>query len=127
MLLFLISTVSKLISSVLFTHRGSCLPLIALNYTEGILLGPVYFREALGHLRSLRLSKFLQDIVSTTWVLLAYIWCVRTVVVMTRSQLGRKSGWNCTRSQCAILNKSWKQQPTKQQQFGHLPPISQTI
>ncbi len=27
----------------------------------------------------------------------------------------------------AILNKSWKQHPTKQQIYGHLPPISQTI
>ena len=27
----------------------------------------------------------------------------------------------------AVLNKSWKQQLTKQQLHGHLPPISQTI
>ena len=27
----------------------------------------------------------------------------------------------------AILNKSWKQHPTKQQLYGHLPPISKTI
>ena len=27
----------------------------------------------------------------------------------------------------AILDKSWMQQPTKQQLNGHLPPISQTI
>ena len=27
-----------------------------------------------------------------------------------------------------VLNKSWKQYPTKEQQlYGHLPPISQTI
>ena len=26
-----------------------------------------------------------------------------------------------------ILNKSWRQQPPKQQQFGHLPPIMKTI
>ena len=28
---------------------------------------------------------------------------------------------------CAILNKSWKQHPTKQQLCGHLPPITKTI
>ena len=28
---------------------------------------------------------------------------------------------------CAILKKSWKQHPIKQQLYGHLPPISQTI
>ena len=26
-----------------------------------------------------------------------------------------------------ILNKSWKQHPTKQQLYGHLPPITKTI
>ena len=33
---------------------------------------------------------------------------------------------NCTRMPQAILNKSWKQHPTKQQ-HGHLQPISKTI
>ena len=28
---------------------------------------------------------------------------------------------------CTVLNKSWKQHSTKQQQYGYLPPISQTI
>ena len=27
----------------------------------------------------------------------------------------------------AILNKSWKLDPKKQQMYGHLPPISQTV
>ena len=27
----------------------------------------------------------------------------------------------------AILNKSWGQNPTKQQLYGHLPPITKTI
>ena len=27
----------------------------------------------------------------------------------------------------AVLNKSWKQHPTKQHRYDHLPPISQTI
>ena len=27
----------------------------------------------------------------------------------------------------AILNKSWRQQPTKHQLYGHLPPITKTI
>ena len=33
----------------------------------------------------------------------------------------------CTRMLQAVLNKSWKQHPTKQQIYGHLPPISKTI
>ena len=34
---------------------------------------------------------------------------------------------NCTRMQRAILNKSWKQHPTKPHLDGHQPPISKTI
>ena len=51
---------------------------------------------------------------------------------MRHSSLGR---WTCFRelpfsveiSPRAILNKSWRQHPTKQQLFGHLPPITKTI
>ena len=34
---------------------------------------------------------------------------------------------NYTRMQRAILNKSWRQHPTKHQLYGHLPPITKTI
>ena len=34
---------------------------------------------------------------------------------------------NCARMLRAISNKSWKQHPTKQQLYGHLPPIWKTI
>ena len=34
---------------------------------------------------------------------------------------------NYTRMLRAILNKSWRQHPTKQQLHGHLPPITKTI
>ena len=40
---------------------------------------------------------------------------------------GEKLDGNCTRMQRAILNKSWRQHPTKQQLYGHLPPITKTI
>ena len=49
----------------------------------------------------------------TTWTLTKY--------------LKKKLDGNYTSRQYAILNKSWKQQPTKQQLCGHLLPISQTI
>ena len=32
-----------------------------------------------------------------------------------------------TRMLWAILNKSWRQNPSKQQLYGHLPPITKTI
>ena len=34
---------------------------------------------------------------------------------------------NYTRMMRAILNKSWRQHPTKHQLYGHLPPITKTI
>ena len=34
---------------------------------------------------------------------------------------------HCTRMLRAVLKKSWKQHPTKQWLYGHLPPISKTI
>ena len=42
-------------------------------------------------------------------------------------RLEKKLDGNYTRMLWAILNKSWRQQPTKHQLYGHLPPITKTI
>ena len=42
-------------------------------------------------------------------------------------RMEKKLDGNYTRMLWAILNKSWGQQPTKQQLYGHLPPIKKTI
>ena len=42
-------------------------------------------------------------------------------------RLEKKLDGNCTRMLRAILNKSWRQHPTKHQLYGHLPPITKTI
>ena len=42
-------------------------------------------------------------------------------------RLEKKLDGNCTRMLRAILNKSWWQQPTRHQLYGHLPPITKTI
>ena len=39
----------------------------------------------------------------------------------------KKLDGNYTRMPWAILNKSWRQHSTKQQLYGHLPPITKTI
>ena len=39
----------------------------------------------------------------------------------------KKLDGNYTRMLWAILNKSWRQHPTKQQLYSHLPPITKTI
>ena len=41
--------------------------------------------------------------------------------------LEKKLDKNYTKWLCAVLNKSWNQHLTKQQLYGHLPPITQTI
>ena len=39
----------------------------------------------------------------------------------------KKIDGNYTKMLQAILNKSWRQHPTKHQLYGHLPPITKTI
>ena len=41
-------------------------------------------------------------------------------------RMEKKLDGNYTRMLLAILNKSWRQHPTMQQLYGHLPPISKT-
>ena len=42
-------------------------------------------------------------------------------------RMEKKLDGNYTRMLRAILNKSWRQHTTKQQPYGHLPPITETI
>ena len=42
-------------------------------------------------------------------------------------RLEKKLDSNYTRMLRAILNKSWRQHPTRHQLYGHLPPIMKTI
>ena len=42
-------------------------------------------------------------------------------------RLEKKLDGNYTRMLRAILNKSWRQHPTRHQRYGHLPPITKTI
>ena len=42
-------------------------------------------------------------------------------------RLQKKIDGNYTRMLRAILNKSWRQLPTKHQLYGHLPPLTKTI
>ena len=42
-------------------------------------------------------------------------------------RMEKKLDDNYTRMLLAILNKSWRQHPTKLQVYGHLPPITKTI
>ena len=46
---------------------------------------------------------------------------------MLTKSMEKKFDGNYTRMLQAILNKSWRQHPTKQQLYGHPPPISKAI
>ena len=48
-----------------------------------------------------------------------------TIQTLTK-QLEQKLDGNYTRMLRAILNKFWRQHPTKQQLYSHLPPITKT-
>ena len=52
--------------------------------------------------------------------------CGCTTWMLTK-HMEKKLGSNYTRMLRAILNKSWRQHLTKQQLYGHLPPITKTI
>ena len=46
---------------------------------------------------------------------------------MLTKHIEKKLNGNCTRMLQAMLNKSWKQHPIKQQSYSRLPPILKTI
>ena len=49
-----------------------------------------------------------------------------TIWTLTK-RLEKKLDGNYTRMLRAVLNKSWRQHPTRHQVYGHLPPITKTI
>ena len=55
--------------------------------------------------------------------ILLYGWTTWTLT----KRLENKLDGNYTRMLRAILNKSWRQHPIRQQLYGHLPPITKTI
>ena len=46
---------------------------------------------------------------------------------MLTKRVQKKIDGNYTRMLRAVVNNSWKQHPSKQQLYGHLPPITKTI
>ena len=78
--------------------------------------------------------------ITTTWripfyiYIYIYIWyiCVCVCVCYQHDntltkRLEKKLDRNYTRMLRAVLNKSWRQHPTRHQLYGHLPPITKTI
>ena len=57
----------------------------------------------------------------------AVVLIYRCTTWMLTKCIEKKLDSNYTRMLWAILNKSWRQHPTKQQLYSHLPPITKTI
>ena len=55
--------------------------------------------------------------------ILLYEWTTWTLT----KRMEKKLDGNYTRMLRAALNKSWRQHPTKQQLYGHLPPTTETM
>ena len=64
--------------------------------------------------------------VSSRQRLYRYCYMDATTWTLTK-RLEKKLDGNYTRMLRAILNKSWRQHPTRRQLYGHLPPITKTI
>ena len=60
------------------------------------------------------------------WKHLKHYYGSITVWTLTK-RLERRLDGNYTRMLRAVLNKSWRQHPTRLQLYGHLPPITKTI
>ena len=52
---------------------------------------------------------------------------INTAIWTLTKRLEKKINGNYTKMLRAILNKSWRQHPTRHQLYGHLPPITKTI
>ena len=67
---------------------------------------------------------FLEDVFQIALVSVINHWC--TTWTLTK-RLEKKLDGNYTRMLRAILNKSWRQHPTRHQLYGHQPPITKSI
>ena len=74
--------------------------------------------------KSILFDKIKLDLVQAVAVHLLLNGC--TIWMLTKN-IEKKLEENYTRMLHAVLNKPWKQHPTKQQLYSHIHPISQTI
>ena len=61
------------------------------------------------------------------WEKFIYMSTLRCTTWTLIKDMEKELDGNCTKMLRAILNKSWRQHLTKQQLYGHLPPITKTI
>ena len=65
-------------------------------------------------------------VLQDSWAVVSILLYGCTTWTLTK-RLERRLDGNYTRMLRAVLNKSWRQHPTRLQLYGHLPPITKTI
>ena len=88
------------------------------------MTGFVVFLKVYIYINSDLFDKIKLDFFQAVVVLILLYGCITWLMTKCTE---KKLESNCARMLQAILNKSWKQHPMKQQLYGHLPPISKTV
>ena len=87
------------------------------------------FNQSLHHRQDVTQSQFFSGLMKRSFFQAAVVSILLygcTTWTLTK-QLEKKLDGNYTRMLRAVLNKSWRQHPTRHQLYGHLPPITKTI
>ena len=84
----------------------------------------IEYSAKLEHLKKLNKNKMKRSFFQAAVTSILLYGC--TTWTLTK-RLDKKLDGNYTRMLRAILNKSWRQHPTRHQLYGHLPPITKTI
>ena len=92
---------------------------LARSPRRGGLISPTNFCVSLWQRNTIYLESWFQQNCVT-------IDCLKTTWTQTK-RMEKKLDGNYTRMLRAILNKSWRQHPTKQRLYGHQPPVAKTI
>ena len=107
-----------------FTYRGSSVSLTETDINMQLAKVWTVINSLLVIWKSDMTDKIKRSFFQTAVMLiLLYGW---TTWILTK-RMEEKLDSNYTRMLRAILNKSWRQYPTKQQLYGHLPRIMKTI
>ena len=107
-----------------FTYLGSCVSSTETDINMQLAKTWIAIDRLLVIWKSNLIDKIKRSFFQAAVVLMLLYGC--TTWTLTKSMEKRLDG-NYTRMLRAILNKSWRQHSTKQQLYGHLPPVTKTI
>ena len=107
-----------------FTYLGSSVPLTEKDIDTRLTKAWTAINRLSIIWKSDLTDKMKRSFFQTTVVSILLYGCITWTLT---KRLEKKQDGNYTRMLRAILNKSWRQHPTRHQLFGHLPPITKTI